>query len=29
MNNAADLTLVHELNAQAGSISIEGNFLTV
>jgi hypothetical protein len=29
MNNAADLTLVHDLNAQAGSISIEGNFLKV
>jgi len=27
MNNAADLTLVHDLNTQAGGISIEGNFL--
>jgi len=26
MNNAADLTLEHDLNTQAGSISIEGNF---
>ena len=26
MENAADLTFVHDLNAQAGSISIEGNF---
>src|SRR5712691_8831498 len=27
MNNAADLTLAHDLSTQAGSISIEGNFL--
>jgi uncharacterized protein involved in outer membrane biogenesis len=26
MDNAADLTLEHDLNTQAGSISIEGNF---
>jgi uncharacterized protein involved in outer membrane biogenesis len=26
MNNAADLTLEHDLNTQAGSISVEGNF---
>src|SRR5260370_9284321 len=26
MENAADLTLVHDLNTQAGSLSIEGNF---
>ena len=26
MNNAADLTLEHDLNTQAGSIAIEGNF---
>jgi hypothetical protein len=29
MNNAADLTLAHDLNTQAGSISIEGNVLAV
>src|SRR6266852_778023 len=29
MENAADLTFVHDLNTQAGSISIEGNFLKV
>jgi len=29
MNNAADLTLVQDLNTQAGGISIEGNFLKV
>jgi hypothetical protein len=27
MNNAADLTLEHDLNTQAGTISIEGNIL--
>ncbi len=26
MENAADLTFVHDLNTQAGSISVEGNF---
>src|SRR5207245_10355322 len=26
MENAADLTFTHDLNTQAGSISIEGNF---
>ena len=26
MNNAADLTLEHDLNTQAGNISVEGNF---
>jgi uncharacterized protein involved in outer membrane biogenesis len=29
MNNAADLTLVQDLGTQAGSVSIEGNFLQV
>ncbi len=29
MENAADLTFAHELNSQAGSISVEGNFTTV
>ncbi len=29
MDNAADLTLAQDLNSQAGSISIEGNFTTV
>jgi hypothetical protein len=29
MNSAADLTFVHDLTTQAGSISIEGNFLKV
>jgi len=29
MNNAADLTLVQDLNTHAGGISIEGNFLKV
>src|SRR2546427_6061826 len=29
MNNAADLTLIHDLNTQAGSVSIEGNFFAV
>jgi uncharacterized protein involved in outer membrane biogenesis len=29
MNNAADLTLAHDLNTQSGSISIEGNFFKV
>jgi hypothetical protein len=29
MNNAADLTLTHDLNTLSGSISIEGNFFTV
>lgn len=29
MENAADLTFVHDLNTQAGSISIEGNFFKV
>jgi len=29
MSNAADLTLIHDLNTQSGSISIEGNFFEV
>jgi hypothetical protein len=29
MDNAADLTFAHDLNSQAGSVSIEGNFTTV
>ncbi len=29
MSNAADLTLIHDLNTQSGSISIEGNFFKV
>jgi uncharacterized protein involved in outer membrane biogenesis len=29
MNNAADLTLIHDLNAQSGSVSVEGNILKV
>src|SRR5437899_1292083 len=29
MENAADLTFVHDLNTQAGSISVEGNFFEV
>jgi hypothetical protein len=29
MENAADLTFAHDLNTQVGSISIEGNILTV
>jgi hypothetical protein len=29
MENAADLTFVHDLNTQAGSISVEGNFFKV
>src|SRR5712691_11534329 len=29
MENAADLTFLHDLNTQAGSISIEGNFFKV
>jgi len=29
MSNAADLTLLHDLNTQAGSISIEGNFFKI
>ena len=29
MENTADLTFLHDLNAQAGSISIEGNFFKV
>ena len=29
MENAADLTLTHDLNTQAGAISIEGNFFKV
>src|SRR5216684_120606 len=29
MSNAADLTLVHDLNTQSGSISFEGNFSKV
>ena len=29
MNDAADLTITHDLNTQAGGISIEGNFFTV
>jgi uncharacterized protein involved in outer membrane biogenesis len=29
LNNGADLTLVHDLNTQAGGISIEGNLLKV
>lgn len=29
MENAADLTFVHDLNTQAGSVSIEGNILKV
>jgi uncharacterized protein involved in outer membrane biogenesis len=29
MENAADLTMAHDLNSQAGSISVEGNILKV
>jgi uncharacterized protein involved in outer membrane biogenesis len=29
MENAADLTFVHDLNTQTGSISVEGNFIEV
>jgi len=29
MENAADVTFVHDLNTQAGSISVEGNFFEV
>jgi uncharacterized protein involved in outer membrane biogenesis len=29
MENAADLTIAHDLNSQAGSISVEGNILKV